>query len=130
MLPSWRRSTPATRHSRHRAAREADGPLCRPAHRRASRGRALATAISLSPLGRSRHHRPPRRGGEARSARAHRLPWLAVLERLHIYFLITARHRLIVAFTWLDYVTFQRGARLITQVPLEVSRARPAVDES
>jgi NADH dehydrogenase len=49
---------------------------------------------------------------------------------VHIYFLITARDRFIVAFTWLDYVTFQRGARLITQVPLEVSRARPAVDES
>jgi hypothetical protein len=29
-----------------------------------------------------------------------------------------------------DYVTFQRGARLITEVPPEVSRARPAVDES
>jgi hypothetical protein len=36
---------------------------------------------SLSPLGRSRHYRPPRRGGEARPARAHRLPWLAALER-------------------------------------------------
>jgi NADH:ubiquinone reductase (H+-translocating) len=53
--------------------------------------------------------------------------WSAV----HIYFLITARDRFIVAFTWLwDYVTFQRGARLITEVPPEVSRARPAVDES
>jgi NADH dehydrogenase len=50
---------------------------------------------------------------------------------VHIYFLITARDRFIVAFTWLwDYVTFQRGARLITEVPPEVSRARPAVDES
>jgi hypothetical protein len=37
---------------------------------------------------------------------------------VHIYFLIEARDRFIVAFTWLwDYVTFQRGARLITQVP-------------
>jgi NADH dehydrogenase len=37
---------------------------------------------------------------------------------VHIYFLIEARGRFIVAFTWLwDYVTFQRGARLITQVP-------------
>jgi NADH dehydrogenase len=37
---------------------------------------------------------------------------------VHIYFLIEARNRFIVAFTWLwDYVTFQRGARLITQVP-------------
>src|SRR5690242_2130114 len=37
---------------------------------------------------------------------------------VHIYFLIEARGRFIVAFTWLwEYVTFQRGARLITQVP-------------
>jgi NADH:quinone reductase (non-electrogenic) len=36
---------------------------------------------------------------------------------VHIYFLIEARDRFIVAFTWLwEYVTFQRGARLITQV--------------
>jgi NADH dehydrogenase len=33
----------------------------------------------------------------------------------HIYFLIGLRNRFIVAFTWLwDYLTFQRGARLIT----------------
>jgi NADH:ubiquinone reductase (H+-translocating) len=33
----------------------------------------------------------------------------------HIYFLIGLRNRLIVAFTWLwSYLTFQRGARLIT----------------
>jgi NADH dehydrogenase len=39
---------------------------------------------------------------------------------VHIYFLITVRDRFIVAFTWLwDYVTFQRGARLITEVPPE-----------
>jgi NADH dehydrogenase len=36
----------------------------------------------------------------------------------HIYFLIGLRNRFIVAFTWLwDYLTFQRGARLITEVP-------------
>jgi hypothetical protein len=36
-----------------------------------------------------------------------------------VYFLITVRDRFIVAFTWLrDYVTFQRGARLI-EVPPE-----------
>jgi NADH dehydrogenase len=34
----------------------------------------------------------------------------------HIYFLIGLRYRFIVAFTWLwDYLTFQRGARLITE---------------
>ena len=36
----------------------------------------------------------------------------------HIYFLIGVKNRFVVAFTWLwDYVTFQRGARLITEVP-------------
>jgi len=36
---------------------------------------------------------------------------------VHIYFLIGVRDRFIVAFTWLwDYLTFQRGARLITEV--------------
>lgn len=35
---------------------------------------------------------------------------------LHIYFLIGLRNRFVVAFIWLwDYVTFQRGARLITE---------------
>jgi NADH dehydrogenase len=35
----------------------------------------------------------------------------------HVYFLIGLRHRFIVAFTWLwDYLTFQRGARLITEI--------------
>ena len=37
---------------------------------------------------------------------------------VHIYFLIGVRDRFIVAFSWLwDYITFQRGARLITEVP-------------
>jgi NADH dehydrogenase len=36
----------------------------------------------------------------------------------HIYFLIGLRYRFLVAFTWLwDYLTFQRGARLITRTP-------------
>jgi NADH dehydrogenase len=36
----------------------------------------------------------------------------------HIYFLIGLRHRFIVAFMWLwDFITLQRGARLITDVP-------------
>ena len=35
---------------------------------------------------------------------------------VHIYFLIGLRNRFIVAFTWLwSYLTFQRGARLITE---------------
>ena len=37
---------------------------------------------------------------------------------IHIFFLIEIKDRFVVAFTWLwDYVTFQRGARLITRVP-------------
>ncbi|MBV8287330.1 MAG: NAD(P)/FAD-dependent oxidoreductase [Hyphomicrobiales bacterium] len=36
----------------------------------------------------------------------------------HVYFLIGVKNRFIVAFTWLwDYLTFHRGARLITEVP-------------
>lgn len=37
---------------------------------------------------------------------------------IHIYFLIGLRNRSVVALTWLwSYITFQRGARLITEVP-------------
>jgi NADH dehydrogenase len=37
---------------------------------------------------------------------------------VHIYFLIGLRRRFVVAINWLwDYLTFQRGARLITDVP-------------
>src|SRR5262249_1851307 len=40
--------------------------------------------------------------------------WSAV----HIYFLIGIKNRFVVAITWLwSYVTFKRGARLITKVP-------------
>jgi NADH dehydrogenase len=40
--------------------------------------------------------------------------WSAV----HIYFLIGIRNRFIVAVNWLwNYITFKRGARLITEVP-------------
>jgi NADH dehydrogenase len=36
---------------------------------------------------------------------------------VHIYFLVEVRDRFIVAFQWLwDYLTYQRGARLITEV--------------
>jgi NADH dehydrogenase len=38
----------------------------------------------------------------------------------HVYFLIGLRNRFIVAFSWLwSYLTFQRGARLITQPPAD-----------
>ena len=46
---------------------------------------------------------------------------------VHIFFLIETRDRLIVAFNWLwDYLTFQRGARLITEVPPAVSNRSAA----
>jgi NADH dehydrogenase len=36
---------------------------------------------------------------------------------VHIYFLVEVRERFVIAFNWLwDYITFQRGARLITEV--------------
>lgn len=42
---------------------------------------------------------------------------------VHIYFLIEMRERFLVAFMWFwDYLTFQRGARLITEVPPEDRR--------
>ena len=41
----------------------------------------------------------------------------------HIYFLISLRNRLIVATQWLwSYVTFERGARLITGMHLNPKR--------
>jgi len=61
-----------------------------------------------------------RRKAIARIGRIHMTGFLAWLmwSVAHIYFLIGLRHRFIVAFTWLwDYITFQRGARLITEVP-------------
>jgi NADH:ubiquinone reductase (H+-translocating) len=43
---------------------------------------------------------------------------------IHIYFLIGLRNRFVVALTWLwSYLTFQRGARLITEVPTPRPRA-------
>ena len=45
------------------------------------------------------------------------LGWL-IWSVAHIYFLIGLRYRFVVAFNWLwDYLTFQRSARLITEVP-------------
>jgi NADH:ubiquinone reductase (H+-translocating) len=47
------------------------------------------------------------------------LGWL-IWSVAHIYFLIGLRYRFVVAFNWLwDYLTFQRSARLITEVPPE-----------
>jgi NADH dehydrogenase len=53
----------------------------------------------------------------------------------HIYYLIGARNRFIVALDWVwDYITFQRGARLInergTPFPPSPSRVAPPVTSS
>jgi NADH:ubiquinone reductase (H+-translocating) len=61
-----------------------------------------------------------RRKAIARFNRVHIKGFIAWLlwSVAHVYFLIGLRYRFIVAFTWLwDYITFQRGARLITEVP-------------
>ncbi len=45
----------------------------------------------------------------------------------HIYFLIGLRNRFVVAFNWFwDYLTFQRGARLITDPPNDGGTGRDA----
>ena len=79
-------------------------------------GRPSARAISLHARRRTGDHRPPRGGGEIRPlALAGFIGWL-FWSVVHIYFLIGLRNRFIVAFTWLwSYLTFQRGARLITR---------------
>jgi NADH dehydrogenase len=42
---------------------------------------------------------------------------------VHIYFLIEMRERFLVAFMWFwDYLTFERGARLITDARIEQQR--------
>ena len=47
------------------------------------------------------------------------LMWLAV----HIFFLITFRNRLAVGVSWLwNYLTFERGARLITGGPIPANQ--------
>jgi NADH dehydrogenase len=44
----------------------------------------------------------------------------------HIYFLIGLKNRFIVAFTWFwDFITFNRGARLITEVASRALRRSP-----
>jgi NADH dehydrogenase len=59
--------------------------------------------------------RPSASGRRLRVAGADRPHRLARLGRGHIYFLIGFRNRIVVALDWLwSYLTYQRGARLIT----------------
>ena len=60
-------------------------------------------------------HWPEAHGGPAFKAETPRLSGLALWSIAHIYFLIGFRNRLLVAMNWgWNYVTFQRGTRLIT----------------
>jgi NADH dehydrogenase len=94
-------------------------------------GKLIAARLkgqSLPPF----HYRHPgdlaaigRRSAVVKLGRTHLKGFIAWLfwAVAHIYFLIGLRYRFIVAFTWLwDYLTFQRGARLITQVPPQDGR--------
>ena len=111
-----RRQGPA--RSRHRAGGKADGPLCRPADRGAYCGPAGAAAVPYRHLGNlatiGRKAAVVKLGG----VRADRLPRLAVLERRPHLFPDRAAQPLRGRLNWLwNYVTFQRGARLIGVAP-------------
>jgi NADH:ubiquinone reductase (H+-translocating) len=90
-------------------------------------GRLIAARIAGAPSGepfRYRHHGDlatiGRRAAVVKLGRLELRGFLGWLfwSVVHIFFLIEIRDRFVVAFTWLwDYVTFQRGARLITRVP-------------
>jgi NADH dehydrogenase len=90
--------------------------------------KARLAGETLPPF-RYRHHGDfatiGRRAAVVKIGRAHItgfLGWL-IWSVAHIYFLIGLRYRFVVAFTWLwDYLTFQRSARLITEVPPPVER--------
>ena len=89
-------------------------------------GKLIAARLKGRPLPPFRYHHAGdiaaigRRAAVVRLGRLHLKGFFAWLfwAVAHIYFLIGLQHRFIVAFTWLwDYLTYQRGARLITQVP-------------
>ena len=95
------------------AAKQA-GRVCRGGDPRAP-ARPPDAAVPLPASGQSRHHRPHCRGRRFRLAPPVGMGRVAALGVVHIYFLIGFRNRLVVALDWLwAYLTFQRGARLIT----------------
>ena len=104
--------------ARRRAGRQAAGQVCREADLVARAQGETARAVPLSRLRQARHHRPQARGrrSSAGSALSGFLAWL-LWSVAHIYFLIGFRNRFVVALNWpWNYVTFQRGTRLITGV--------------
>ena len=113
-------ATPRSRPARgaaaagDRARRQADGRHAARAIRARSQA-AGAGAVPLPPSRQPRHDRPQGRGRRLRPRPATGcLAWL-LWGVAHIYFLIGFRNRLAVALDWFwAYLTFQRGARLIT----------------
>src|SRR5438093_3559854 len=94
-------------------------------------GKLIAARLKGQSLPPFRYHHPGdlaaigRRSAVVKLGRIHLKGLIAWLfwALVHIYFLIGLRHRFIVAFTWFwDYITFQRGARLITRVPPQDGR--------
>jgi len=94
-------------------------------------GKLIAARLKGQSLPPFRYHHPGdlaaigRRSAVVKLGRIHLRGFIGWLfwAVVHIYFLIGLRYRFIVAFTWLwDYLTFQRGARLITQVPPQERR--------
>ena len=102
--------------ARHRARRQADGRLCRPRDRRTDlRGGAVQRPF--------RYRHQGNLATIGRKAAVADLGWIKlsgfpawVLWALaHVWFLIGWRNRFVVALNWMwSYVTFERGARLIT----------------
>jgi len=88
-------------------------------------GRAIAARIAgKQPLPRFTYRHAGDLAAIGRRAAVVKLGWLELTGFIgwlfwglvHVYFLIGVRNRFVVAFTWLwNYLTFQRGARLITR---------------
>jgi NADH dehydrogenase len=94
-------------------------------------GKLITARLKGQSLPPFRYHHPGdlaaigRRSAVVKLGRIHLRGFIAWLfwAVVHIYFLIGLRYRFLIAFTWLwDYLTFQRGARLITQVPPQERR--------
>lgn len=112
-------------------AKNADGqtaPGVAPAAKQMGRytGKLIAARLSGGTLPPFRYRHPGdlatigRRAAVVQFNRIHLTGFIGWLfwSVVHIYFLIGLRYRFLVAFVWLwDFITFHRGARLITEVP-------------
>ncbi len=106
--------------ARHCAGGQADGPVCRQTDRGALAGRTGSKPfryLHLGDLATIGRRAAVVQFGPLR-LRGYIGWWFWGLA--HIYFLIGLRNRFVVAFSWFwNYITFQRGARLITNAPKE-----------